>query len=58
MNSLANRCDRREVLRGAALAGAAGLVGLRRTQAPAEAPPETNKIRLPQTPAMCEAPHP
>ena len=56
MNGHTDRWDRREFLRGAGFAGAAGLVGLRPDPALAEPPPETNKIRLPQTPAMCEAP--
>src|SRR5262245_29560181 len=59
MSNLANRCDRREFLRGAALAGAAGLVGLQPTQARAEPPPETTTIRLihdPEYPTICYAP--
>lgn len=52
----ADRWNRRRFLRGAALAGASGFVRLRPEQALAEPPPETTKIRLPQTPAMCEAP--
>jgi NitT/TauT family transport system substrate-binding protein len=39
----------------ASLAGAAGLVGVRRTLAE-EAPPETTSLRLPRYPATCLAP--
>ena len=41
MNNSADQWDRREFLRGAALAGTAGLVGLRPDRALAEPPPET-----------------
>jgi NitT/TauT family transport system substrate-binding protein len=49
-------CRRREFLQGAALGGAAGLVGLRPTRALAEPPPETTKIRLFKFPGICLAP--
>src|SRR2546428_13210898 len=48
--------DRREFLCGAALAGTAGLVGLRSDRALAEPPPETKRIRLLNRPTLCEAP--
>ena len=56
MNRDINHWDRREFLRGAALAGAAGLAGLRPTQALAEPPPETTKIRLLRTGSICWTP--
>src|SRR5262245_15501806 len=46
--------SRRSFVNGLALGGAATLSGLR--PAAAEPPPEITRIRLPQTPAMCEAP--
>src|SRR5262245_24356279 len=49
-------CTRREFVGGLALAGTAGLLGGRPEIAGAEPPPETSRVRLPQTPAMCEAP--
>jgi NitT/TauT family transport system substrate-binding protein len=48
--------SRREFLRGGALAGAAGLVGLRAELALAEPPPETTKLRLGRSPGICFAP--
>ena len=56
MSSSADRWNRRRFLQGASLAGVYGVVGLRPERALAEPPPETNRIRLAQTPAMCEAP--
>ena len=52
----ATSLGRREFLRGVTGAGAATVLGAQRAPVAAEPPPETNKIRLPQTPAMCEAP--
>src|SRR5262245_54130992 len=49
-------CTRREFVGGLALAGTAGLLGGRPDIAGAEPPPETSRVRVPQTPAMCEAP--
>ena len=56
MNNSSGHWDRREFLRGAALAGTAGLVGLRSDRALAEPPPETKRIRLLNRPTLCEAP--
>lgn len=47
--------SRREFLAGTSMLGAATLLGLPRTAA-AEPPPETTKIRLLHTPAICLAP--
>jgi len=47
---------RRAFARGLALAGTAGLLRLPVEPAAAEPPPETTRIKLPQTPVMCEAP--
>ncbi|MEK6210254.1 MAG: ABC transporter substrate-binding protein [Pseudomonadota bacterium] len=47
--------SRREFLAGTSMLGAATLLGLARTAA-AEPPPETTRIRLVQTPAICLAP--
>src|SRR5262245_42913183 len=49
------KSTRRDFVRSFTLAGATGLL-LRREIAAAEPSPETNRIRLPQTGAMCEAP--
>src|SRR2546428_13155382 len=56
MNNSSGHWDRREFLCGAALAGTAGLVGLRSDRALAEPPPETKRIRLLNRPTLCEAP--
>jgi NitT/TauT family transport system substrate-binding protein len=49
--------DRREFVKGvAALAGSAGLLGYDMKPASAEPPPETNRIRLVHSPAICFAP--
>jgi len=48
--------NRREFLNGATLAAGAGLLGIRPSIAAAEPPPETTKLRLPLTPAICFAP--
>ena len=47
---------RREFVRGAALAGGAGLFGLGPRAAAADPPPETPRLRLLRTPSLCEAP--
>ena len=46
---------RRRFIGSAALAGAAGLVGMPTARA-AEPPPETTTVRLPRIPAVCIAP--
>ncbi len=56
MNGNTDRLDRREFLRGAGLAGAAGLVGLRPDHARAEPPPETTRLRMVQIPSICQSP--
>jgi NitT/TauT family transport system substrate-binding protein len=56
MNGTTDRLDRREFLRGAGVAGAAGLVGLVPADALAEPPPETTRLRLIQRPVDCWAP--
>ncbi len=48
--------SRREFLSGLALAGSAGLMGLKPRPASAEPPPETTAIRLPRPPSLCAAP--
>lgn len=48
--------SRRAFVSGLTVVGTAGLLGLHPEPAAPEPPPETNKIKLPQTPAMCEAP--
>jgi NitT/TauT family transport system substrate-binding protein len=48
--------DRREFLRGLALAGTAGFVGFEPERALAEPPPETTKLRLGRTSSICQAP--
>src|SRR3989304_5652103 len=52
----AERWSRREFLGGLALAGTAGLIGLRPEPAAADPPPETKRIRLNQIPGICVAP--
>src|SRR5262245_66467480 len=47
---------RRDFLTRSALAGAAGLLGVRPEPIAAEPPPETTRIRLTQDPAICLAP--
>jgi NitT/TauT family transport system substrate-binding protein len=47
---------RRRLIGGLALAGAGGAVGLTVRPGAAEPPPETTRIRLVQTPSMCQAP--
>ena len=58
MNGNTDRLDRREFLRGAGSAGAAGLVGLRPGLALAEPPPETTRLRVATgvASAICFAP--
>jgi NitT/TauT family transport system substrate-binding protein len=50
------RCTRRDFVSGLTLVGTAGLLGSRPQTAAAEPPPETTRIRLVQTPSMCQAP--
>lgn len=50
-------CTRRTFVSGVALAGTAGLLGMRPETAGAEPPPETTRIRLAKTGAICMAPH-
>jgi len=47
---------RRNVLRGFAMTGGASLLGMLGRTVAAEPPPETTRIRLVQTPSMCQAP--
>jgi NitT/TauT family transport system substrate-binding protein len=47
---------RRAFLGGLTVAGTAGLLGLHPRPARAEPPPETPRLRLVQTPSMCQAP--
>ena len=47
---------RRDFLRSATLAGAAGLAAMRPCRAAAEPPPETTKLRIHQGPNICTAP--
>jgi NitT/TauT family transport system substrate-binding protein len=47
---------RRRLIGGLALAGAGGAIGLTVRPGAAEPPPETTRIRLVQTPSMCQAP--
>src|SRR5438552_8734550 len=56
MKITTDRWHRRALLRGAALAGAAGLVGLRSEGALAEPLPETRRLRVYQTGADSGAP--
>jgi NitT/TauT family transport system substrate-binding protein len=48
--------SRREFVGGLALAGTAGLVGMRPAPVTAEAPPETMRLRLTKVPSICRAP--
>ena len=48
--------SRRQFLSGVTLAGTAGLLSLRPVPVAAEPPPETPRLRLVQTPSMCQAP--
>jgi NitT/TauT family transport system substrate-binding protein len=48
--------SRREFLTKVALAGTVGYLGLERSSLAAEPPPETTRIRLNKSPAMCSAP--
>jgi NitT/TauT family transport system substrate-binding protein len=48
--------SRREFLGAAAFAGAGTILGLQSNSLAAEPPPETTKIRLAQSPALCTAP--
>src|SRR5882672_1278987 len=48
--------SRRQFLNAAALAGTGAVLGLRSGSIAAEPPPETTRIRLPQSPAICIAP--
>jgi NitT/TauT family transport system substrate-binding protein len=48
--------SRREFLAKATLAGMAGIFGLKSNSIAAEPPPETTRIRLAQSPAICVAP--
>jgi NitT/TauT family transport system substrate-binding protein len=56
MNHRADQWDRRKFLHAAALAGTAGLVGLRAEPALAEPPPETTTIKIGLSPSLCAAP--
>ena len=56
MSNSVDQRNRREFLRGAALAGTAGLVGLRPERVLAEPPPETTRIKLVQITGICIAP--
>jgi NitT/TauT family transport system substrate-binding protein len=51
-----DRWNRRSFIRGAAVAGAAAVVGLRAEPAIADPPPETTRVRLVRIPAICLAP--
>jgi NitT/TauT family transport system substrate-binding protein len=51
-----DRWSRREFLSMAALAGAGSILGLQSNSLAAEPPPETTKIKLAQSPALCTAP--
>jgi len=48
--------SRREFLTNVALAGATGFLGLERSSLATEAPPESTRIRLLQSPGICAAP--
>jgi NitT/TauT family transport system substrate-binding protein len=56
LNHRADQWDRRKFLHAAALTGTAGLVGLQPARALAEPPPETTRLRVSQSPAICFAP--
>jgi len=53
---MSRRLQRRQLVRQAALAGIAGVVGLRPRRSSAEPPPETTRIRLSHIPSICLAP--
>ena len=55
-NERHDRWSRRQFLSAAALAGTGAAFGLRSGSVAAEPPPETTRIRLPQSPAICIAP--
>lgn len=55
MDDRIDNVSRRQFLAGAAVLGAASLVGLQRAEA-AEPPPETRRIRLLESPIICLAP--
>lgn len=57
MGTSSNHWSRRQFLEGLGAAGASGLLGLYPEQARAEAPPETSRIRIAKTSALCMAPH-
>ena len=48
---------RRDFLRGVSGVGTGALLGLRAHRASAEPPPETTRLRLSKTPALCTAPY-
>ena len=50
------RWSRREFLNTLGLAGTAGLLGLQPQSASAEPPPETTRLRIPQSPSTCRGP--
>jgi NitT/TauT family transport system substrate-binding protein len=52
----ARQFSRRRFLGGLTLAGTAGFLGVAPKTVVAEPPPETTRIRLVQTPSMCQAP--
>lgn len=56
MSNRRGSSSRREFVSGLAVAGTAGLLGLRSGPATAEPPPETTKIRLRQGVSSCQAP--
>ena len=56
MKNLADQWGRRMLLRGAVLAGTAGLVGLRPERALTEPPPEITRLRLLEVPIICGVP--
>ena len=49
-------CSRRDFVSALTLAGTAGLLGVRPEEAAAEPPPETTRLRLVRTRALCFAP--
>src|SRR5260221_2356571 len=55
-NERHDRWSRRQFLSAAAWAGTGAAFGLRSESVAAEPPPETTRIRLPQSPAICIAP--
>jgi len=55
-NRSSNGWSRRAFLTTAALAGTGSLLGLQSNLSAAEPPPETTKIKLAQSPALCTAP--